>query len=110
MEQIYNDKGNFILPEDIRNKLEFYGNKAQEYENIIRKREDTNLENLVNSNSKINQIFGDKKFDYNEIFSKEDGLKDISWVDMFVMDISNGIISDNGNHSPSSYEYSPKYI
>lgn len=95
-EQLYNDKGVFILPDDIRNKLEFYKNKVQEYENIITKKENTNLENLVNTNSKINQIFGDKQFDYNELFYKKEGLKDISWIDMFVMDISNGILSDNG--------------
>ena len=93
--QIFDANGNFILPSDIRQKLEFYSQQANSYNNLIKKQEEVRLTELVNSNSKIKNIT-QEKLEYDDIFSKESGLKDVAWIDLFVMDITNGIFSDNG--------------
>ncbi|NIU02594.1 MAG: hypothetical protein GWN01_17355, partial [Nitrosopumilaceae archaeon] len=45
---------------------------------------------------RVQGTFKGKKFTYKELFYEDGGLKDASWVDMFLMDTTNGIFSHNG--------------
>jgi hypothetical protein len=95
-EDIFNADGILILDPQIVKDLQALKDRVQDYENQIYQKEKTAIEDAVNNNRKIQQTFEDKEFNYDELFFKDGGLKDASWIDMFVMDITNGIYSHNG--------------
>lgn len=96
IDDIFDDKGNLSLSDDVANNFVDLREKAKSYENIIQQKEKKSIIDNVNNNSKIKNVFKEKEFTYDELFFKNKGLKDTPWIDMFLMDITNGIFSQNG--------------
>lgn len=96
IEDIFDEQGNYKLSKEITNNFLELKEKAKSYENIIEQKEKKTVLDNINNNSKIKSIFEDKQFTYDELFFKNKGLKDTPWIDMFLMDITNGIFSKNG--------------
>jgi len=95
-EDMFDNEGNLTLPSSTVAKLAELRDKAKKYENIIEQKEKITIVNNVNNNSKVQQTFQGKQFQYEQLFYEGQGLKDIPWADMFLMDITNGIFSKNG--------------
>ena len=95
IEEVLDDKGQVTLPQETVDLLSTLMEKAISYGNVIYQREKQAIVANVNNNSKVQALY-DKTFTHEELFYKETGLKDAPWVDMFLMDITNGIFSTNG--------------
>lgn len=95
IEDIIGENGKVSLPEETINFFLGLKEEAISYSNIINKKEKQAILSNVNTNTKVKDLFPED-LDYNELFHKEKGLKDTPWVDMFIMDITNGIFSTNG--------------
>ena len=89
--------GETIIPEEVVNLFSEYKSRAIKAKNTIHHKKKQFLEDIFNSDKRVINTFGDeKKFTFEEITSMSEGLKDTSWMDMFIMDVTNGIFSDNG--------------
>ena len=51
---------------------------------------------MINNDTAVRNTYGNKQFTFEEIIHKNKGLKDTSWIDMWTMDMTQGILSDNG--------------
>ncbi len=94
--------GKLILPKNIIEGLTETGKLFIEKANEIREIEKKVIMDTLSSDQKftrtLKDYFSDKDPEdiYKHVFSEEDGMKDIHWVDMFMMDTTNGIFSSNG--------------
>jgi hypothetical protein len=96
-DQIFNSEGDLIADPKVINGLKALKDQVNKYNNKVRKKEQEAITRLTNRNRKVRDTFGDKvNFRYEDLFHKEDGLKDLNFVDMYTMDITNGIFKDNG--------------
>ncbi len=95
-EQLFNANGELILDKSIVDKFKKLADDMLTKENKVSMKEQIAFENFINSNPKVKFLFGDKKLTYDELIKKGKGLQDASWIDMMVMDVTNGIMSDNG--------------
>lgn len=86
----------YRLSEETRNQYVEWKVKAEEFQGRV----DYQLQNIttdtVNNDSAVQNTYGDRKFDYSELVNENVGLKDVDWVSMWVMDITQGIASNNG--------------
>lgn len=96
VDDMFDMSGNLVLPKETIETLDKLKDRAKAYNNIIVQKEKSTIVNNVNNNSKIQQTFQGKEFEYDELFYKGEGLKDIPWADMFLMDVTNGVFSQNG--------------
>jgi hypothetical protein len=96
LEDIFNSDGVNVLDPQVIKSLEALKERAKSFENKIYQKEKIAVTDAVNNNRKIKALYGEKEFTHEELFFKEEGLRDAAWVDMFVMDITNGIMSHNG--------------
>jgi hypothetical protein len=85
----------YKLDQETRDKFKKWGDDARYFQNEVNLKYQEVLVNTVNSNAMVKNTYG-KPFSYEEILRNEDGLKDTNWVDMWVMDITQGIFSHNG--------------
>jgi len=111
LDNIFDEQGNVKISDDVVSSFVELRERAKSYENIIEQKEKKSITDNINNNSKIKNIFDGKEFTYDDLFFKSKGLKDTPWVDMFLMDITNGIFSQNGiipqvmmNNIQNSYE------
>lgn len=96
MEDIFNENGELILDKSVVDNFLALREKAKSYQNLIEQKEKKTIVDSVNTNTKIKNLYENSEFDYDTLFYKKDGLKDTPWMDMFLMDITNGIFSQNG--------------
>lgn len=89
-------EGNVLISQESQDILNDYANRAVREEARIFAKEESFIQELLNSNRKIKGTFGENGVSYSDAFFTEEGLKDASWLDMFIMDITNGIASHNG--------------
>ena len=94
-EDIFDSVGKNILPKDIVQNFTELSQKAKSYENVIEQKAKKAVMDVINNNRKVKAVY-DKEMNYDEVFFKDEGLKDTNWIDTFVMDITNGIFSHNG--------------
>jgi len=98
--QIFNTwddgSGKNILPQSTIDMFTNIRKKVEEIESTLYRKTENLAVETFNSDSGVRRTYGDKIFTAAEIFSKEKGRQDINWVDMFVMDITNGIFTDDG--------------
>lgn len=90
---MYNTQNDLILPQDLVNMLRDYSAKADEYDKRLQRVE---KDSLVNNISNIQKVKKNADLTYDSLFSSDTGLKDATWIDMFIMDTTNGIFSHNG--------------
>lgn len=96
-EDLFNSNGELIADPTVVEGMKALKEKVQVYDNMVQQKEQEAIVELVNNNRKVQETFGEEiKFDYETLFSTKQGLKDATFYDMFVMDITNGIGSDNG--------------
>lgn len=101
--ELYDEDKNFLLTDSLVKPFKDWATRATEYEegNIskgivgLSAQSAKILENQVNTNSKVEKMYG-TIFTYKDIISGGEGLADTSWIDMMVMDIASGIFSHNG--------------
>lgn len=86
-EELYHDNGS--LQFDV-SQFQEWKEKAQELENRLNTQEEKILEQKVNE--RVEGLY-ENPLSYKD-FTK--AIKDTSWIDMMIMDISNGIFSENG--------------
>ncbi|HRT02651.1 MAG TPA: hypothetical protein P5513_01775, partial [Candidatus Diapherotrites archaeon] len=94
-EQMFNEKGDLILENDIVILLRHYANKANLEKHNILTKEKKILTDMYNTNPNVEQMNAGKTKTYNEIFYTAEGMKDINYLDMFLMDGQFGIFSKN---------------
>ncbi len=94
--ELYNEQGDFLLNDSFTQPFKDWANRASEFERQLDAQNKVIFTNLINSNDKFKEFNEGKFIDYNELIMSGKGLKDISWIDMMVMDISAGIFSHNG--------------
>lgn len=92
--QMFED-GKLVIPQEIQDKLIDLKNQAVSHKNSLIDKQKKNIVNLVNGSSKIQNTFN-RNFSYDELFHTENGLSDVNFVDLFLMDVTNGIFSTNG--------------
>lgn len=95
-DDIFDDQGNLSISDDVATNFVELRERAKSYENIIEQKEKKSIVDNINNNSKVKDVFEGKEFTYDDLFFKNKGLKDTPWIDMFLMDITNGIFSKNG--------------
>ena len=93
--EIFDKDSNLILPKETVDLLTDLKKRADHYADIIYEKEKEKTMEIINNDSRVQEMYG-RPVNYNEAFYVKEGLKDISWVDMFLMDITNGIFSHNG--------------
>lgn len=94
-DQLFDEDGNNILEQEI---LDYFNNLAKEavaFNNQLITRRNALLEQIVNSNVKVKNLYTEG-LKYNEILKTQEGLEDINWFDAAVMDASMGVFSENG--------------
>ena len=95
--EMYNkDTKEFLFTEAMTKPFIDWAAKASRLGNTLTAQEHKQIEEIYNNNDNIKKMFAGKAFTYNEIVLAAQGLKDASWIDMMVMDISAGIRSHNG--------------
>jgi hypothetical protein len=95
-EDLFFEDGSLQLDESILGKFREWRKRAEEYKSKAETQSEKVTTNAVNENSKVRNLYGDKKLTFEEIISKKDGLKDLNFIDMWMMDITSGIFSSNG--------------
>lgn len=95
-EELYDKDNNFLLTPTMVKPFKDWAITADEYDDKLKGQEINYIENWFNTNPKIQALYNNKKFSYKEITSTEGGLKDASWLDSMLMDMSAGIMSHNG--------------
>lgn len=90
-DEIFNEDGSYALSDLVRLKFEDWKNRANEKNNEIVTNEKAFIEETVNSNPQIKKMY--EKLSYEDLNKP---IEDASWLDMMIMDISNGIFSQNG--------------
>lgn len=66
-------------------------NNGNKIESIERKK----IVEIINSNKNMQDTFN-RELSYEDLFHTDNGLKDITWIDLWMMDITNGIFSNDG--------------
>ena len=90
-EEIFDENGKMILPQQTVDFFENVSKAFTEQEKILELQQKKAIENIFNSNPKVQELY--KQVKYNDLTSN---LSDISYVDMFIMDISKNTFSSNG--------------
>lgn len=93
-EEIY-DKRDFLLTESMEAPFREWKARAEKLKEALTAKGIEILTDTFNANDNIQKMFG-REFTYEDIISRNNGLKDASWLDMMVMDVSAGIVSHNG--------------
>lgn len=70
--------------------------RAESFKSQVETQKEKITEDAVNSNVKVQNLYGDKQLSISEILSRKDGLKDLNFIDMWLMDMTSGIFSSNG--------------
>lgn len=86
----------FRLSDTTMQKFKDWGNLANSYQNIIDKRKEEITVNTINNDSSVKRTYKGKEFAFNDIVKSDTGLKDVDWISMWTMDITQGISSNNG--------------
>ena len=94
--ELYDEDDNFRLTADMMRPFQEWATRARLLETPLVAQERRTIEKVFNNNDNIRKMFGEKKFTYDEIILASEGLKDAHWIDMMVMDITAGILSQNG--------------
>tara|TARA_R100001377_G_scaffold85310_1_gene71532 strand:- start:54276 stop:58952 length:4677 start_codon:yes stop_codon:yes gene_type:complete len=89
------DSGVLVISQEIQDKLQELSLRAGEKERKLYEKEKQAIVSNVNQNTKVQGLYSEE-FTHDELFFKNTGLKDTPWIDMFLMDITNGIFSTNG--------------
>ena len=93
--EMFDEDNQLKLGELFTKPLVDWANRARAKMLILHGKQQKMLEEVITNNGKMKALYGDNyKFDYNTL--AKTGLKDISYTDMLVMDISTGIFSTNG--------------
>lgn len=96
LSELYDQDNNFLLAPSMTKYFKDWAIKADWYNDELDKQNKNVIEQTVNDNPKVKNMYEDKKFNYADLISSKTGLKDINWVDMMLMDVSSGIFSSNG--------------
>lgn len=88
--------GDSRLPADVINGLNAIKDQVIQRKNNIDVLEKERVMAAINGHHNTDKLTNGEGFIYDEIFYKENGLKDATWFDMFTMDITNGVFSHNG--------------
>lgn len=86
----------YKLGEEVRNTYSNWANRAKEFSGTIENKKTQLMVDAINSDPSIRKTYGGRKFSFEDITSAEKGLKDVDWVSMWTMDITQGIASHNG--------------
>lgn len=84
------------LSEDTMQQYRDWATQAGTYKSTLDKLLEDIMVDMINSEGAVNNTYGDRKFSFEELVHKELGLKDVDWVSMWTMDITQGIFSTNG--------------
>jgi hypothetical protein len=87
--------GEVIVSQDVQDLLTSWKERVQIPRNKLYLQSKQLFTGGINSNRKVQKMFNEP-LTYEELTHKGTGLKDASWVDMFMMDITNGVFSTNG--------------
>lgn len=94
-DEVFNDFGDNILPQDVQQVFSDLAKRATESENILKIKHKQLALDIINNNKKVKAVI-DKPLTFEEAFSTKDGLRDINYLDMFLMDTTNSLFSNNG--------------
>lgn len=94
--ELYDEDNNFLLAPSMTKYFKDWAITAEWYNDELDKQNKNVIEQTVNENPKVKNMYEDRKFNYADLISSKTGLKDINWVDMMLMDVSSGIFSSNG--------------
>jgi hypothetical protein len=92
---MFNANGDLILENDIVILLRHYANKANIEKHNILNKEKKILEDIFNTNPNVEKMYEGTTKGYDKIFYTAEGMKDINYLDMFLMDGQFGIFSKN---------------
>lgn len=87
---------NFKLAQEIRDTYTGWAAKASESQNKVDEKKNKIMVDAVNSDFSVKITYGNKKFTLGDLTYGEKGLKDVDWISMWTMDITQGIFSTNG--------------
>lgn len=94
--QMFNDKGEIIVDENIVESLENLKSKAIAKKLNLEAIKRDKVVEAVNALSNVKSFYDGEIQSFDKLFSVEKGLKDATEVDKFIMDVTNGIFSNNG--------------
>lgn len=87
----------YKLAPEIIAKFKEWQDKANQFQNQLISKEEDAITNLINTDDAVKKTYGEnKKFSYDELISKQKGLRDTDPISMWTMDITQGIFSNNG--------------
>ena len=87
--------GELKIPQDVQDLLMSWKERVEVPRNKLYLQSKQLFVEGVNSNRKVQKMYEDP-LTYEDLTHKGAGLKDTPWVDMFLMDVTNGIFSTNG--------------
>lgn len=95
-EELFDKDNNFLLTPSMTKYYKDWAITAEKYNDDLAKQDKSVIESMFKNDAKIQGLYHDKEFTYADIINSKTGLKDASWVDSMLMDISSGIMSHNG--------------
>lgn len=94
--EMFFESGKPRLQDSVMNTFREWKERAEYFKSILDAQRQKTTTDIVNSNYKVQKITGSKGLDFSEIVHQKEGLKDLNWIDMWVMDTTSGIFSHNG--------------
>lgn len=86
----------YKLSEEVRNTYSGWALKAKESQITIDYKRNQLMVDAVNSDYIVKATYGGKEFTLEELIHSERGLRDVDWISMWTMDVTQGIFSHNG--------------
>jgi hypothetical protein len=95
-EMMLNAENEVILDQETIDMFTKFARRAIDAQTVIHGREQEAAEQFINDDTQVINLWEGKRVSYENAFRTEQGLKDATWMDMFVMDVTNGVFSHNG--------------
>jgi len=95
----------YVQSAELMNKFKAWRLEAEDLQSVVNKREQEITENAVNNDYSVKRTYGNKKFSFEELVYNQSGLKDTHFIDMWTMDITQGIFSTNGLLPQAMFTY-----
>jgi hypothetical protein len=99
----------YKLPQDVIDQYQEWANRATKFKNDVDVKKQELFVKTINENPNVKRTYGQSRgnipFSLRELMKSDEGMKDTNFVDMWIMDITQGIFSHNGMLPQVAFSY-----
>lgn len=95
-DDLFFDDGTLKLEDFVLEPFKEWRARSEYFQAILDTQKEKVTTDMVNSNTKVQKLYGEGQLSFSDIIHKKTGLKDLNWIDMWAMDVTSGIFSKNG--------------